>query len=235
MSKWEKRAKEIISNEKKKHVAVYELGKRIYKKTHGFNPVNKELLRKEIMEICNSADLIDSLVSEVDFQPRFKQSNDESDQLITIYIEGDFNGSIKLETGGGTRNTNDGKIPIFYAWSTTSEVTSLKEQKLQEFYKQYKDSSVEKLIDLALENKYFLTYEDCYKNYEIWHKEPSQYGSSIKGELKFFDEQEDSHRYKEKYNNLKKLMDSSDIKKFAEEHLYAKEESYTYEWTEYKL
>lgn len=235
LARWELRAKEIISNEKNKHVAVYDLSKKIYEKTHGFNPVNKELLQNEIMEICNNADLIDSLVTEVVFQPRFKRSNEESDQLITVFIKGDFNGSINLETVGGTRNTDEGRIPIFYAWSSTNEVVSLKEQKLQEYYKQYKHKSVEKLIDLALENKYFLTYEDCYKNYEIWHKEPNQYGDSIKGELKFFDEQKDSHHYKEKYNNLVKLTDSDDLKEFAKEHLFAKEESMTYEWTEYKL
>jgi hypothetical protein len=72
-------------------------------------------------------------------------------------------------------------------------------------------------------------------NYEIWYKKPSNYGDSIKGELKFYENNKNNHRYKEKYSNIKKLIASDDLKMFADEHLYASHESTTYEWIEYRL
>ncbi|TCI99993.1 hypothetical protein [Cytobacillus praedii] len=234
MPKWENRVKQILKNEREKHKAVYQLSKQLYELAHGFTPVDKVLLLQEIRKLCDSATLIDSRITNVSTKPRYERSSKECDQVITISIEGDFNGYIKIETGGGYRNSNEGRIDIFYVYSSDNEIVSFKGQKLLELYKQYKHTTVEKLIDLALDNKYYLQYEDCYKNYEIWHKEPSQYGDSIKGELNVRNK-EYSHYYKKKHHNLNKLIKCDNLLKFAEEYLDGSSESTTYEWFEYRL
>lgn len=235
MSKWENRVIQILKNEREKHKAIYQLSQQLYEFVHGFTPVKKDLLLLEIRKACDEVILIDSRIKDISTKQRYERSSEECDQIITITIEGDFNGYIKIETGGGYRNSDEGKIDIFYVYSSNYEVVTLKELKLLELYKKYKHASVEKLIDLAFDNKHYLEYEDRYKNYEIWHKKPSEYGDSIKGELKIYDEKENGHYFKKKHDNLNKLTRCENLNEFAENQLFGKHESATYEWIEYKL
>ena len=102
-------------------------------------------------------------------------------------------------------------------------------------YSQFKDRTVEKLIDIAFNQKHYLQYEDLFTNYEIWHKKPSEYGDSIKGELKFYDEEKNAKYHLKKYNSIKKIDQYENLKEYAKEVLNGYSESITYEWTEYKL
>ncbi|MFO1442927.1 hypothetical protein KDN24_06815 [Bacillus sp. Bva_UNVM-123] len=235
MTKWENRVKQMLKNEREKHKAVYELNKQLYELIHGFTPVNKDLLLQEIKKVCDSTALIDSKINSISIEPRFESNSKECDQIITLTIKGDFNGYIKIKTGGGYRNSKEGRIDIFYVYFSDLEVVTLKEQQLLNAYKQYKHFSVERIIDLAFDNKLYLEYDDRYKNYEIWHKKPSIYGNSIKGELSVYDEKENGQYFKKKYDNLNKLMKCGNLNEFAEKQLYAKHESTTYEWIEYKI
>lgn len=235
MSKWETRINKILNDEKQKHGAVYELNRQLYNFAHGFNPVDKILLLQELKKLCDNTSLIDSEIANVSMEPRYKQDEKECDQIITVTIKGDFNGYIKIETGSGYRNTNEGKLDIFYVWSSSNEIVSLKEEQCRKLYKQYKHNTVEKLIDLSFEKKYYLDYEDYFKNYEIWDKAPSEYGDSIKGELKMFEEHKNYKHYKSKYENLNKITKYQSVKEFAEEELNPYHESTTYEWIEYRL
>jgi hypothetical protein len=235
LSKWESRVKKIIEDEKKKHIAVYELDKKLYEVIHGFSPVDKKLLIEVINKACSDVNLIDSEIVEISIKPRYKHSEKESYQTIMIGIKGNFNGYIKIETGSGYRNTNEGQLDIFYIMLSDHEVVSFKEEQCRKMYKNYKDYTVEKLIDLALDNNYYLSYEDCYKNYEIWDKQPSEYSDSVKGELKVYDESKYYKRYKSKFENLSKITKYNSVKEYAEDVLDASHESITYEWYEYKL
>ena len=102
-------------------------------------------------------------------------------------------------------------------------------------YSQFKDRTVEKLIDIALERKSYINYEDVYTNYELWYKAPSEYGDSIKGELKLYDEDKNSSEHISKYRSIKKIDLYDDIKEYADTVLYGSNESVTYEWIEYRL
>ncbi|MCM3109924.1 hypothetical protein [Lederbergia lenta] len=235
MSKWEERVDKIIKEEKEKHVAVYELMKQLQKYMHGFTPVDKNLLFREIKKICDETILYQSEVRSITVEPKYKNENDEAQQIFTFNLEGDFNGSIIIETGKGWRDTKDGRINIFYVSSYDCKVNSNKEQRTKKAFEPYKHMVVEKLVDIALDNKLYITYEDTYKNYEIWHKRPSEYGDSIKGRLSSYNRIDSGKENKKRLTSLNKLSKYDDIREYAENKLDGVSESQTYEWTEYRL
>lgn len=237
MAKWEIKAKNILETERKRHAAVYLLKEELYQKLHGFHPIDKFLFEKEIKNITENVTLIDSEITQITIEPRFKRSeNTDAELAINIHIKGDFNGYISIETGSGYRNTNEGRIDIYYLYSSNCKVVSEKENKIKEMYKKYQKYTVEKLIDLALEKEnLYLEYDDQYKNYILWHKKPSEYGDSITGDLKLYDEERNYKDYKKSFDKITKLNKFENLEEFANEVLYPSYQSTTYEWVEYKL
>lgn len=232
MAKWTKKAADIVDQEMKKHVAVLDLRSKLLELVHGFTPVDKQLLYKHVKATCDRVSLVDSKILEVDMKPLYAKSSSESEQKFTIRIEGDFNGTIEIETGSGWRNEKSGRVNIFYVSSRNCKVYSDKEKQIEDMYSLYKDYAVENIIDLAFENKYYLDYDDRFTNYEIWKKKPSQYEDSIKGSLNHW--RDEIRQYERNYSNLSKLIRCEDFDEYLD-RLRARHESCTYEWTEYEL
>lgn len=231
MAKWEKKAADIVEQEMKKHVAILGLRSELLELVHGFTPVDKHLLYKHVKNVCDKALPINSKITEIDMKPLYKESS-ESEQKFTVRIEGDFNGTIEIETSSGWRNEKSGRVDIFYVSSSKCKVHSDKEKQIEDMYGLYKDYAVENIIDLALENKYYLDYDDRFTDYEIWKRKPYQYGDSIKGSLRHW--KNETKQYKRNYSNLSKLTHCGNFDEYLDQ-LKANYESITYKWTEYEL
>lgn len=236
MAKWEKRCKDILDRERKKHHAVWELATKLEEVIHGFNPISREELKKEINPLIASVKLHDSVITEVKYEDRYKNNECEENQmLLTVSIVGDFSGSIVIGTCGGTRNTKTGRIPIFYVSSYDKNVYSLKMDEMKQMYRKYHKYSVESLIDLFLEKQTYFRYDDRFKSYEICNKKPSSYGDSINGYIRSYNDDKEVKLHKRTFDNINKLRCCDDVMQFAEDKLNGVSESVTYEWTEYRL
>jgi hypothetical protein len=233
MAKWEKRMQAILDGEKKKHTAVYKLTKEIQEAVHGLDTIGIKYVRPIVQRVVNNTHLIDSTVKSILIEPYNGRNPDENQIVISLDIEGDFNGFISVETGSGYRNTDNGRIPIYYVSPYDTQVVSNKKEQVVKMYKAHQMYAITDMVDIALKSDTHLRYEDKYKNYEIWHKEPSEYGDSIKGDLKLYDEEKRYKQYKEMSSNTSLLVKCENVRDFAEEKLHGKGESITYEWTEY--
>ena len=235
MAKWEKRINDVLKNEKKKHAAVYDLDKRLNDAIHGLSPIGKSVIESVLKKEIDSTYLVDSEVKSYSIEPRYSKDPDELRLLIKVFIEGDFNGHIEIETSKGYRNTDNGRIDIYYIMMSDRKIVSDKELKVKQMYKAYQKYTIANLVDVALDKDIFLEYDDCYKNYTIWHKKPSEYGDSITGDMRLYDEHIHYKKYKSFHDKLNKINFHESIEEYAEEVLYRSNESTTYEWTEYKL
>ncbi|KOS61488.1 hypothetical protein FJQ98_16390 [Lysinibacillus agricola] len=192
MAKWEKRFKEILSSERKKHYAVWELADNLEKIIHGFSPISREELKKEITPIIDSTELVESVISEIKYENRYEKSDcEENNMILTINITGDFKGSIVIKTGRGTRDNGTERTPIFYVSSYDKNVYSNKISEMKRMYKKYHNYSLEVIIDLFFDRQSYLSYDDRFKVYEISNKKPSSYDDSIKGYIKSYDDKKD--------------------------------------------
>jgi len=233
LAKWEKRYEEITNRERRKHNAVWRLADQLEKLIHGFSPISRKELKKEIAPVIESVELVDSVISEVKYENRYKTTEcEENNMILTIDIVGDFNGSIVIETGQGTRSTETGRTPIFYVFSCDKKVYSNRISEMKRMYEKYHNYSVELLTDLFFDKQIYLNYNDYFKSYEMCDKKPSEYGDSITGNL---DNKKDWKIHKRAFDNLKKLKHSENIMEYAEEKLYGVNDSVKFEWIEYKL
>lgn len=199
---------------------------------HGFSVIDKDIVHKEIIKVCSKAILFESEISDI----KVEYSRDRKEPMllnIAIKIEGDFNGDISIETSSGYKNTNKGRVNIYYIFSGDCELLSNKGKKAQQLYTQYENAIIEEMIDIALDGKHYVEYSDDFKHYEIWSEKPKHNNDSIKGYIR--DKQMKTRRSKEVWKNLKKIRSCKNIEELAEEILHGVHESYTEEWIEYIL
>ncbi|PHA03026.1 hypothetical protein COE51_01400 [Bacillus pseudomycoides] len=236
MSKWERRLDKILKEEKDRLTELRQLEKEIRKQIHDSINISKEFIETTVKEICDGFELRNNQIESINIDPLYKSSeNAEFYWKISIVIKGDFNGIITIETSKGWREKKEGKVDIFYVFQQESNIESFKEEKISFYYKGMLNYTSDNFVDLLLDRDFYMKYDDYFKTYEIWSKDMGQYESGIKGDLRLYGGNRGYKSYKKTYDNLNKLYKCDDIKEFAENELYGSEESYTYEWTEYKL
>lgn len=235
MAKWERKLDKILQDEKDKSLRLYRLEEAIREEIHGSKDISEEFVVNSVNKVCSDFNLEGSEIKSIEIKPLYKSSeNAEFYWEILITVSGEFNGMLTLETGKGYTNTTN-REDIFYMSGYKSTIRSFKEDKVCSHYKQISKYAKEKFVDIMMDKNIHLEYDDCYENYRIWPKEIKEFGSGIQGSTSVYNEERDYKKFKRVYDNLNKLHKCEDIEEFAEEHLYGVGESYTYEWTEYKL
>lgn len=229
MAKWEKRLEKILKSEKEKNKSIYELKDQLYKSIHGLSPIDKKLVEDTIAKQLEGWDCTFSI------NPKYSREPENEQYLsIEVSFKNEFKSKIIIKTGGGYRNTPEGRIDIYYVMESDCTIESKNESKVINYYRKFKNDSVEKMIELVVNNNLYVEYDDYFVKYEIWNKKPSQYEDSITGYLNVNREEKHYKEYKKQYNNISKISKHNDFKELCE-NLDSYGQSYTYEWTEYKL
>lgn len=235
MAKWVKRLDKIIKQEQENSKCLNKFKNTLKEKIHGNDNIDKNYMESLIKGICSDYQNDELNISLISVEYRFKNSPKDSMLFIKIRVNGIFNGFVTVETSSGYRNTENGRLDIYYIMYDDIKIRSDKVDKICSYYKSLKLDIVNAFTDILLDTNFYLNYEDCYKSYELWDRETDQYEDLIAGDIRPYNDDINFKKYYQALSNVRKLHKTDDLKEFAKNHLYDSHQSYTYKWIEYKL
>lgn len=232
INKWNSKLK-IILDKEKNYPNIQQLYVKIKEFLHGNTEIDFEKTKGKIIELCNNHQFDCSNMQSINIYKPTWTSN-ETYIYMDIYITGKFNGIMHIQSSSGYTTKNGYRQDIYYIGDYDCYIRSELSRRIKDHYLNYRDEIFDVFVDLLFDKDCYLKYDCQYNRYELWDNEPERYSDTLAG--KSYDDYLKYDNYNlsyKKYKNLKVLIKSNSISKFAEEKLYGSKESI--EWTNYKL